>query len=169
MVAAAQPVLSLVLPLLAIAGALFDVTSYRIPNWIPLALAAGFIPAALVFGLSLADVALHVGVGLAALLAGTILFALRVVGGGDAKLLAAAALWMGWPAVGAFLGWTGIAGGVLTAALILLRRPPLHDAAQQAPAWVRRLAEPGGGVPYGIAIAVGALAAHPASDLAAAF
>lgn len=37
------------------------------------------------------------------------------------------------------------------------------------PAWVGRLATPGENVPYGVAIAVGALAAFPACALMAAF
>src|SRR5438874_1466626 len=107
----AQAALVAVFPVLVITAALRDVTSYTIPNWISLALVAGFAPAALAIGLPLSAIGLHLGIGGLGLIVGVAMFALRWIGGGDAKLFAAAALWLGWPAVGGYAALTGLAGG----------------------------------------------------------
>ena len=142
-------------------AALEDALSFTIPNWICLALAAAFPLAAMAIGMPLQTVAVNVGVGLAALVIGMVMFALRWVGGGDAKLLAAVSLWLGWPAISSFLAVTAIAGGSLAILLISLRSAPLRPIVLMGPSWVVRLAEPGEGIPYGVAIAIGAVAAFP--------
>ncbi|WP_308238072.1 prepilin peptidase [Phenylobacterium sp. J367] len=113
--------LVLVFPALVIVGALRDATSYTIPNWISLALVGTFPLAALAMGLPLPAIGLHLGIGFAALVAGMAMFALRWIGGGDAKLFAAAALWLGLPASINFLLVTCIAGGALAVMLLWLR------------------------------------------------
>ena len=160
-----QTLLVLVFPALAITAALRDVVSYTIPNWISLALIAAFPVAALAQGMTLPDLGLAFGIGAIALVAGMAMFALRWIGGGDAKLFAAAALWLGWPALTTYLAVTGIAGGALAVGLLSLRSPILLPWAMNGPPWFARLAEPGENVPYGLAIAIGALAAFPASAL----
>jgi prepilin peptidase CpaA len=154
--------------ILVIWAALRDLTSYTIPNWISLALLAAFPVAALSTGLSLPTVGVHLGVGLVALLLGMGMFAAGWVGGGDAKLLAAAALWMGWPSAIAFVGLTGLAGGAFTFILLGLRNPLIRPAVLSGPRWFTRLAEPGESIPYGVAIAIGALAAFPNSMIGSA-
>ncbi|MGA0605577.1 A24 family peptidase [Phenylobacterium sp. VNQ135] len=158
---------ALALPALVIVAAVKDVTSFRIPNWISLALAAAFVPAALIAALPPATLGLHLGVGVAALIVGMGLFALRWIGGGDAKLFAAAALWLGWPALTTFLLATALAGGALSLAILGMRNPALRPMVLMGPRWVMRLAEPEEGIPYGVAIAVGALAAFPHSPFLA--
>jgi prepilin peptidase CpaA len=162
---ALQTLLVLVFPALVITAALRDVVSYTIPNWISLALAAAFPVAALGLGLPLQTLGLDLGVGVVALAAGMAMFALGWIGGGDAKLFAAAALWLGWPALLPFLAVTGLAGGALAVGLLSLRSPLLRGYVLSGPAWFARLAEPGENVPYGVAIAIGALAAFPGSAL----
>jgi len=164
-----QAALVALFPALAIAAALKDATSYTIPNWIPLALAAAFAPAVFAMGLPLGLVGLHLGVGAAALVLGMAMFALNWIGGGDAKLFAAAALWLGWPAAATYAAMTGLAGGALALTLLTLRSGYLRPYVVTGPAWFARLAEPGENVPYGLAIAVGALLALPASPFMAAF
>ncbi|MGV8929869.1 MAG: A24 family peptidase [Brevundimonas sp.] len=157
-----------IMPALVIAGGLKDLTSMKIPNWISGALVLGFFPAALVVGLAPVTVAVHVGVAALALVIGAGLFALRWIGGGDAKLLAASCLWLGLTGSGVFLLYTGVIGGVFCLVLMFARsysQPYLFGA----PGWVVQLMEPKGDIPYGVAIAVGALMAYPASPLLAAF
>ena len=60
--------------------------------------------------------------GFAVLAAGMALWAPGWLGGGDVKLLAAGALWFGWPDVVSFLVWSMLAGGVLALVLVLARR-----------------------------------------------
>jgi len=155
------------LPALAIVAGLKDLTSMTIPNWISGFLILGFFPAAVVVGLPLTTVAMHVGVAIAALLVGMVLFALRWIGGGDAKFMAATCLWLGLTGSGMFLLWTAVMGGVFSVALMIARthaRPHLW----RAPSWLAGLMEPKGDIPYGVAIAAGALIAFPASGMMAA-
>jgi prepilin peptidase CpaA len=153
-------------PALVIVAALRDATSMTIPNWISLALIAAFIPAAFATGLTLSETAVCLGMAVGALAAGVAMFALRWIGGGDAKLFAAAALWLGAPGALPFLVWTALAGGLLSLALIGARRLDRVWAAGFArPAWVERLLRPEGDIPYGIAIAAGALMAFTRSPM----
>lgn len=157
-----------VMPVLVIIAGLHDLTTMKIPNWISGLLILGFFPAALVVGLPLADMATALGVGFAALLVGMGMFALRWIGGGDAKLMAAACLWLGWSGVAPFLLFTALAGGAFCLLLIAVRAQ-LQVFALNAPGWVARLMQPKGDIPYGVAIAIGALLAYPSSPLVQAF
>lgn len=157
-----------VLPCLAIAAALSDLTTMKIPNWISGLLILGFFPAAFMVGLPLMTVVAHVGVAVLALFIGMGLFALRVIGGGDAKLMAAGCLWMGVTGSTMFVLWTGVAGGAFCL-LLLFARSQLRPFIFGAPQWIDSLLEPRGDIPYGVAIAVGALLAFPSSALFTAF
>lgn len=162
---ALQTLLLLIFPALVIVAGLRDAATYTIPNWISLALAAAFPFAALALDLPLHAVFLQLGVGALALVAGMVMYSLKWIGGGDAKLFAAAALWLGWPSSVLFLGMTGIAGGVLAMTLLGLRSATLRPFMPAGPGWFARLVEPGQNVPYGLAIAAGALAAYPHAAL----
>jgi prepilin peptidase CpaA len=168
MIHALQTAVLLVFPALVIVGAVTDLTSYRIPNSISLALALAFAAAAgvaLASGMALSAVGLDLVVGAGALIVGIAMFALRWIGGGDAKLFASAALWLGWPALPTYLVMTALAGGGLALLLMFLRSSPVRPLVPAGPAWFVRLVEPGESVPYGVAIAIGALAAFPGSAL----
>jgi prepilin peptidase CpaA len=151
-----------VFPALVIVGALSDITTMTIPNWISLALIALFFPAALAAQLSFAEVAANVGVGLAALVIGMVMFALRWIGGGDAKLMAAASLWLGLTAVPSYILWVAISGGVF-AVLLMQARAWGQAYVGRSPQWVGKLLQPKGDIPYGVALCAGALAAFPQS------
>jgi prepilin peptidase CpaA len=156
MIHAVQTAVLMLFPALVILGGVRDLVSYRIPNWISLALIASFL---------LAVVGLDLALGVGALAAGAAMFALGWIGGGDAKLFAAAALWLGWPAAQTYLMVTALSGGLLSLLLLSLRASAARSFVLAGPAWFVRLAAPGESVPYGVAIAVGALAAFPASTL----
>ncbi len=150
-----------VFAVLVLIAALKDLSSFTIPNWIPAALAVAFVPVALLAGAGWIQIGVSVLVGLALLVAGIVMFALKWLGGGDAKLLAAASLWLGLPGLPPFLLYTGVAGGVLALSLLGLRSAWVRPFAMGGPRWVDRLATPGAATPYGVAIAAGALAAFP--------
>lgn len=153
-----------VCPALVILGGVYDVTTMKIPNWISIALAAAFVPVALAVQLPWDQIAISLGIGFAALVIGIALFAFRILGGGDAKLLAAALLWVGTSGAFVFVMATALAGGALSLFLLAARKWwPLVP--WTAPAWVARLMEPKGDIPYGVAIAVGAIVAFPHSQL----
>jgi prepilin peptidase CpaA len=139
------------------------VLTMRIPNAIPLALGAAFFVVAPVAGLSMSQMLMHLGVGLAALLFGMALFSLRFVGGGDAKLLAGAALWTGYEQLLPLVVYVTLFGGALCLLLLLYRRSPA--SALPLPDWAARLHRSDEGIPYGIAIAAGALLVYPMTAL----
>jgi len=163
-----QTTFLILFPALVIVAALSDATSMTIPNWISAILAAAFVPAALAFGLGWGQIGVSLGVGAAALVAGAAMFALRWIGGGDAKLFAAAMLWLGAAGAVPFLTWTALAGGALALGLLSARRLYAESGFSIGRPWIERLLAPAGDIPYGVAIAAGALAAFPRSVLALA-
>jgi prepilin peptidase CpaA len=146
---------------LVVQAAVRDLVSYLIPNWIPVALVAAFVPAAIASHVSLNEALIAVAIGVGLLVIGVAMFALRWMGGGDAKLMAAAGLWLGLSGLGPFVAYTSLAGGGLALILLAMRSAWLRPFAAGGPSWVGRLAAPGGAAPYGVAIAIGALAAFP--------
>jgi prepilin peptidase CpaA len=87
-----------------------------------------------------------------------VLFQFNIIGGGDAKLLAAVSVWTGFTAFMPFILWTAIAGGVMALALLTARQLiPVGTY----PAFVDHLLKKQNGIPYGAAIMVGALMAIP--------
>lgn len=86
------------------------------------------------------------------------------IGGGDAKLAAAIALWMGWGAILDYAVSASICGGVLTLAILAVRARPLPDALARR-TWIARLRNPGAGVPYGIALAAAGMLQFPHSPV----
>ncbi|NQE64003.1 prepilin peptidase [Caulobacter sp. RHG1] len=163
---AIQITLLLVFPVLAVIGGLKDLTSYTIPNWISLALIAAFFPAALISGAPLGEIGLCLAVGLGALVLGMGMFAAGWIGGGDGKLFAVCALWVGASGALPFLLYTCLAGGALTFAILFLRSGFFTPIVAGGPGWLRNLGKEGGDLPYGVAIAIGALAAFPEGALA---
>ena len=90
------------------------------------------------------------------------------IGGGDAKLLAASMLWMGVSGGVPFVLYTALVGGGFCL-LLMTARSHLPFFAQTGPGWVMRLMQPKGDIPYGVAIAIGALLAYPSSPLITAY
>lgn len=133
-------------------AAVSDMMTMRISNIIPLLLVLFFVILAILVGLPLATIGVHFLVAFVVLLITFGLFAAGWVGGGDAKLAAAVALWFGYPLSINFLLTAAIFGGGLTLAFLLLRRWPL-PAGLLGVEWITRLHNQSNGVPYGIALA----------------
>lgn len=152
--------LLLVFPLAMAFAGVMDLLTYTIPNRVSLALLLGFVFSAPLAGMPLADYASHLGAGAAMLMIGIVMFSRGWLGGGDAKLLAAAALWTGFGDLMPFLVWTAIFGGALAMALLMYRRfiPPLWLARQQ---WAMQLHDCRQGIPYGIALAGAGMLVYP--------
>jgi prepilin peptidase CpaA len=158
-----------VFPAMVIVAGLRDVTSYTIPNWISFGTFVAFFPTALALGLPLQTVGVNVGIGVIALVLGVIMFGLGWIGGGDAKLFAAAGFWLGFPSFITFTAVTAIAGGLLAVGLLGMRSLWVRRYVVGGPPWFERLTTHGENVPYGVAIAAGALFAYPSSALMQAF
>lgn len=154
----------LVFPIAMAFAAANDLFTMRIPNAISGVLIAGFAVAGLLSGMTWQDYGLHFAVGTAALAATFALFAFNLFGGGDAKLLAAGALWMGPEHILAFLVYTALFGGVLSVVVLSYRRF-IPAGAFEMPDWAARLHSPGGAIPYGIAIAASALFVFPQTEI----
>lgn len=147
-------------PLCMVFATFSDLFTMKIPNAIVLALLAGFIVAAPFAGMSLATAGWHVGLGVAVLVAGFTMFSFGWIGGGDAKLLAVSALWLGVPSTGPYLIYAGLLGGALTIALLTIRKVPLPQPMASI-GWIDRLHQPTTGVPYGAALGPAALLVFP--------
>jgi prepilin peptidase CpaA len=137
-------------------AAVSDVRSYQIPNRAPALVAVAFLLMATVMRPAFVLGGLATGTGVLAI--GAVLFARRLMGGGDVKLLAAAALWCGPGLLTPFALVTSLSGAALAGVMLspLARRLP----APPAGGWV--VAEPGAGAvrqpaPFGVAIALGGL------------
>ncbi len=137
-----------------------DLFTMTISNRVSLMLIAGFFVLAPITDMNAADILLHVSAGCIVLVAGFGLFARGIIGGGDAKLAAAAALWLGFDHLLPYLLLASLLGGALSVGLIWFRMTPLPQwLARQA--WVGRLHGKDSGIPYGIALAAAALAVYP--------
>jgi prepilin peptidase CpaA len=129
-----------------IAAAISDLRSFRISNIFPAILILLFVIVHAIAGLSasLWDNLLHF---LLALVVGMGLFSMRWIGGGDAKLYAAAALWFNWTGAITLIFATTIAGLILAVTFVAARMLGLR---KNVPKEDRR-------IPYGVAIAAGAI------------
>lgn len=92
-----------------------------------------------------------VALAVAILAIGTAMYGAGWVGGGDVKLWAAGALWFGLAEGARMIVAVALAGGVLTIAILLIRLLPWSERAKAKVVIIR----PRGGIPYGIAIAMG--------------
>ena len=126
-------------------------------------LAAGFLVLALASGMEPSEILSHLGAGVGVLAASFVCFAFGWIGGGDAKVAAAAALWFGFGHLLNYLVYASLFGGVLTLLLLQFRQWPLpYQLAGQA--WLLKLHAKDSGIPYGIALAIGALVVYPETD-----
>jgi prepilin peptidase CpaA len=137
-----------------------DLLTMTISNRVSLLLAAGFFGMAILIGLPPAVVLSNVGAAAVVLLVAFVCFARGWIGGGDAKLAAATALWLGFDALMPYLIYASLFGGVLTLVLLQLRALPL-PMLLAGQSWAQRLHRKDAGVPYGIALAAAALAVYP--------
>ena len=125
-------------------AAFTDIRSRTIYNWLNIAIAAGAPIFWWASGMSLwPDVAIQLGCTVLAFAFFAGLFALRMMGGGDVKLLTALALWIEPGAFLQLLMIMALAGGALTLGMGV--------------AHVMRRSKEKIQVPYGVAIAFGAL------------
>lgn len=154
----------MVLPLLLALAAGWDLASYTIPNLLSVGIVAAFIAFAFVVGLPAAAWGAHFAAALVALVAAIALFALRLIGGGDAKLFAATALWFGFGDLMSYALVAALIGGGFTIALLALRQVPLPPALIRR-GWIARLHDRRSGIPYGVALAAGALVVLPNAQI----
>jgi len=151
-------------PALMLFAAWMDLFTMRISNGISIVLAVGFLPLALAFGLSPVVIGAHYICGFFILVITFALFALGKIGGGDAKLAAASAIWIGWDALLDYLIAASLLGGALALLILVVRQFSLPLALLRCD-WIARLHEPKAGIPFGVALGVGAIIVYPQTAL----
>jgi prepilin peptidase CpaA len=153
----------LVFPALMAFAAASDLFTMTISNRVSVLLAAAFLVLAVASGMAPYDILSHLGAGALVLVVSFTCFAMGWVGGGDAKVAAAAALWFGFAHLLNYLLYASLFGGALTIVLLQMRQWPLPYALT-GQTWLLRLHAKEAGIPYGIALAVGALMIYPETD-----
>ena len=156
----ADTVRLMLFPALMAFAASSDLLTMTISNRVSLILVGSFYALALFSGMGYADMLVHTGAAAAVLVVTFGFFMQGWIGGGDAKLAAATALWLGFDYLMPYLVYASLFGGALTLLLLQFRMSPL-PAALARQEWVQRLHNKDGGVPYGIALAAAALAVYP--------
>lgn len=136
------------------AAAVQDIRCRRISNGFPLMLVLLFAAFAL-WREESPDLLSHITSFVFMFALSAALFARGVVGGGDVKLMAAAALWFEVPLLPLVTLAVALCGGVLAAVVIARRQ--FRVASPDSPKNPRRSSRRAEGVPYGVAIAGGAV------------
>jgi prepilin peptidase CpaA len=160
-----QAVIFVVFPFCMAFAAISDMLSMTIANRISIILVATFAVVAPLTGMDWTAFGLHFAAGAAVLAVTFVLFAIGGMGGGDAKLLAATSVWMGlgMPLI-EYLVYASMAGGLLTV-FVLSYRKSIFPAFLGENMFLRHFAEDQKGVPYGIALGIGGLAAFSDTSL----
>ncbi len=153
-----------ILPLCLAMAAFSDLFTMTIPNRVSLILAVSFLVLAPLSGLAIQTIGMHLAAAAIVFSACFALFALNVMGGGDAKLLSATALWFGLNQSLLFL-MTDVAmiGGLITLLILMARAQSDTILAFGLPVPNSILIAKK--IPYGIAIAIGGFMAFPSSPL----
>lgn len=133
----------LLIVLLLIAG-WTDIRSRTIPNEVNLAIALLAIGWWFVCGLPFwPGIGIRIAVAIVVFVIFALMFALRMMGGGDVKMIAALALWLPFASLMTMLTVMALSGGIITLFLLARHRWRPNENRPQ--------------VPYGIAIAIGGL------------
>ena len=149
-------------PGLMVVAAFTDLLSMTIPNWLIIALAAGFFIAAALIGLGWADISVHIAVAIGAFALSLAMFSLGWIGGGDVKLFVATSLWVGPQWIVAYSLYASVFGMILALILLFLRAVRLPSMLMSQ-GWLVRLHNPEEGIPYGIALAGAGLLIYPSA------
>ena len=162
--AIAHPMVWMIFPFAMLLAALMDLFTMTIPNRLSLALTAAYFALAILLGIPAHSILMNMSCGFAVLALCFGLFAMGMVGGGDAKLAAASALWLGWDLLLQYGLMVSLIGGAVTIGFIALHKSPLPEFFKRF-AWIVRLHEAKAVVPYGLALAVGGLLMYPQSQI----
>jgi prepilin peptidase CpaA len=160
----AELLVLLVLPVLLALAAGWDIASFTIPNFLQLALIVSFAVFIIATGMAPAAIGGHLLAGFLGLVVGFTLFALGYIGGGDAKLFACVVLWLGFTNLLDYAVIASLMGGALTLLILFMRQMPL-PAMLTKQAWILRLHDAKGGIPYGVALAAGAFLILPQTEI----
>ena len=148
--------------ILCLQAAVKDTLSLKITNGLNLSIAALFIPAAFAAQIGWSVGGWHLLAGLIAFVISYMLFAFGLFGGGDAKMIPGVVLWIGPAGWLQFVIGMVLSGGLLAFIVLLVRK---SVPASVVPGFAENIFNKENGIPYGVAIAIGAFCAAPHSDL----
>ena len=155
-----------VFPFAMVHAAISDLLSMTIMNRVSLVLAATFVVVAPFTGMDMQQLISHVCAFAIVLMVCFGLFAAGLMGGGDAKLLAATSLWFGLSfTLMEYLLLSSVLGGVLTLCILNFRGSAIAVYAGRLD-FMRQIADPKEKIPYGIALGIGGLLVFPNSSMA---
>lgn len=143
-----------------VGAGLMDLFTMTIRNALVGAMIVLYAVLAPLAGLSLAEIGASIVIATLVFAGGFLCFSFGWIGGGDAKLAVATALWLGAENAPAYLFATALLGGFLTLGLLAFRRLPL-PIAWSGKTWILRLHARSIGVPYGVAMAIAGLLVLP--------
>ena len=153
-----------IFPALMAYAAFSDLFTMTISNWISILLVVAFVVIALLLGVPAAAIGWHLAAGLVVLAVTFAFFSFGWIGGGDAKLAATTAVWMGFDHVTDYALSSAVIGGALTLLLLQFRQLPMPEWARTRD-WLMRLHDRNVGVPYGIALAAAGLILYPETQI----
>lgn len=158
-----EALIFVVFPFCMVFAAVSDMLSMTIANRVSLILIATFAAIAPLTGMDWATYGWHFAAAGLVLCVTFGMFAIGGMGGGDAKLLAATALWMGFSVeLVAYLVYASIIGGVLTLVLVFYRNSSLATLTGTN-MFLRHFANEKAGIPYGVALGISGLLVYPAT------
>ncbi len=149
-----------IFPFMMIFSSFSDLFSMNISNKVSIILIVGFAVFAVVMGMDMQTILSHLATFGLVLSVGFVLFALNIIGGGDAKLAASTALWLGWAHTGPYILLASFIGGLLTILILKFRSGIVPEKLNKLE-WVLRLHDSKNGAPYGIALGMAALFIYP--------
>ena len=161
-----EALIFVVFPFCMVFAAVSDMLSMTIANRVSLVLVVTFAVVAPLTGMEWTAYGWHFAAAGLALSVTFAMFAIGGMGGGDAKLIAASSLWLGFSFnLLGYLVISSVIGGVLTVLILMYRKSPLADVTGQN-MFLRHFADRKSGIPYGLALGLGGLFAYPDSPLA---
>lgn len=159
-----QLIVAFILPCLLAYACFSDLFTMKLTNRLCMAMIGLFIVFAAVNGFGFSQLVPHISAFAIVLVASFSMFVMGWIGGGDAKFVACAALWIGMGQVLEYVAFSAALGGLLTVLLISWRKMPLPAGLMFRP-WIARLHEQNSGVPYGAALGPAALMVLPATPI----
>ena len=147
-------------PALMAYAAVSDLLTMTIPNRVSLILVAAFLAMAILTGMPVEAIGMHVAAGILVLVITFSMFAMGWIGGGDAKLAAATGMWCGFGVLLDYALVASVLGGIMTLVILYWRKALLPEFALKID-WIARLHHAQTGIPYGIALAAAGLMVYP--------
>ncbi len=160
------PLVTLVFIAPLLAACYTDFSEMKIPNWVSVIVLVGFAAALPFTWGGLEWFGEHMAVGGILFAAGFALWMLGGLGAGDVKLMSSVGLWFGFAELPQFILYTTLFGAALGIFLLVGRAyVPIR---LEGTALVSKMFQGKTHMPYGLAIAAGALTVWPTSQIALA-